>query len=210
VFEDFIFQDSIKTERVLSEYKSQRFSFWYAAGNLPDYIDATHAIFGHDPNVYYRKLSALLRSEFLREWLSSLTNPFNRRIGHLARLLSLLPAPILRSLSRPWWNFAQRIVLKRSLSILRGNVDTTLLNLPKDLAVDKLAVGHTHHNGSIEFKHGQVDKRYYCTSSPRWYVRGIKNDGLELQRNSGFVIIEPDARVKYFVANEEKRVPLHA
>jgi UDP-2,3-diacylglucosamine pyrophosphatase LpxH len=210
VFEDFIFQDSVKTERLLREYKRQRFSFWYAAGNLPDYIDATQTIFGHNPDIYYRELSSLLKSRFLKEWLRGLRNPFNRRVGQLVRLLSLLPPSILRRLSKPWWAVAQRIVLNRSLSILKGRVDPTLLNLPEDILVNKLAVGHTHHNGSVEFKHAGTDKSYYCTSAPRWYVRGIKDNGLELHRNSGFVIIENDARVRYFVANEEKRVPLHA
>jgi UDP-2,3-diacylglucosamine pyrophosphatase LpxH len=209
VFENFIFQDPQKTESLLQEYERQRFSFWYAAGNLPDYIDATHRIFGHDPDVYFRELSALLRSKFLREWLKDLRNPVNRRIGQLARLLSRVPPSLLRRLSRPWWALAQKIVIQRSLALLKGNVDRTLLDVEERLTIDKLVVGHTHHNQAIEFKYNGIEKHYYCTSSPRWYVRGIKDDHLELHRDSGFVVIEADARVSYVADNEYRNLPLY-
>jgi UDP-2,3-diacylglucosamine pyrophosphatase LpxH len=208
VFENFIFQDPQRTESVLRAFESQGFSFWYAAGKLPDYIDATERIFGHNPDVYFRSLSALLKSEFLRVWLRDLKNPFNRRIGRLARLASILPPSVLRKLSRPSWAVAQRVVLSRSLSLLRGRIDRSLLDLPDEFQIDKLVVGHTHHNGGIEFKHRGVDKSYYCTSSPRWYVRGINDSQLELHRDAGFVVIGADSKVSYFAKNEEKRLPL--
>jgi UDP-2,3-diacylglucosamine pyrophosphatase LpxH len=208
VFENFIFQDPKKTESVIAAFEGQRFSFWYAAGNLPDYIDATEKIFGHKSNVYFQELSDLLKSDFLREWLKELKNPFNRKIGGLARFISILPPSILKRLSRPWWALAQRIVLDRSMSVLRGRIDKTLLDIPEGLQVDKLVVGHTHHNGAIKFRHRGVDKAYYCTSSPRWYVRGIRNNHLELHRDAGCVVIGRDAEVSYLIENEDKRLSL--
>jgi hypothetical protein len=175
---------------------------------LPDYIDATEKIFGHNPDIYFSSLSGLLRSRFLRRWVKELKNPFNRSMGHLAMIASILPASVLRSLSRPFWAVAQKVVLHRSLSLLKGKVDPTLLTIQESLDVDKLVVGHTHHNGAIKFKYQGVEKAYYCTSAPRWYVRGVKNDSLELHRDEGFVVINEDARVAYVTKNDVKRIPL--
>ncbi len=209
VFEQFTFQTPELSRAVMRAFEKQAYSFWYAAGRQPAFIDATCEMFGHRQEVYYRCMSAILRSDFFKQWVHRHRNTFNKCVGFLAVPMSIAPWWVLRYLNRLWWAMAKTIVLKRAKVFLRGGRIASLIDVPPGLPIDRMVVGHAHRYRRIDFDHAGRQKTYVNTVSPRWHLVGLRNGELELHRDEGYVILGDDGSFNYHGGRETQMVRVH-
>ncbi len=206
LFETFIFPDEQKTAAVIDAFDAQQFSFWYSAGHLPDYIDATAEIFGHDPDLYFIEQSKILRSPWFRQWVRKLRNPFNRIVGLVVCLFAYLPYQFFKIVNRLWWKVCGKIVLSRSRDLLYGHLAPGLIELPPLPRIDNLVTGHAHARRRVDFDRGGMRKHLYNTTTPRWHVSGIEDGALHLHRDAAAVLLD-GAELRYLTEQEIKDLP---
>jgi hypothetical protein len=188
IFERFVFDGSAREEAFREACEEGRFSFWYAAGCLPAYLEGLRSIFGYRPAEYRARFQALVRSPFFRAWLGKLPNGLNRALAFLAHAGAHIGAAGGTDITD--WLVAKLpglLFINRCQMVLRtGLFPSTLVDVQGLPEIRNLIVAHAH---------APIDKtirvcgrvcRLCAVATPRAHVAGALQRSVRLEYHHAF------------------------
>jgi predicted phosphodiesterase len=172
-------------QRIRDASRNNQFSYWYAGGSLPGYIESSAKLFGNDPRLYSREIAGVLKSEDIKGWLLQNKNLLTKILGTTARIVAKQPN-LLLPLYSPLHSLLKIIINSRVKKILNGKRYTDEPSFLYGKEIHNLVLGHFHTSKRVRYG----ARTYFNIPSPRIHVPGLKKDYLQTERQLGYLGID--------------------
>lgn len=180
--------------RVRDAAEAGIFSYWYAFGELPRFINAVERIFFAKASTYEAECARMLLGGDLDRWLGMQSDLLTRACGQVVKLAAHHPPTLLR-LYDAFYRLLDLHVKWRMKKVLAGH---SYQDEPETLKISggvrNLVFGHFH---EPRMWHDR-GRSGYGISCPRLSVAGIENECLRTFRDLSYVLLDgPDVSLHH-------------